>query len=337
MGALDPVKTIGHQLVETLRQHDRDLSRRAARQAAIELLRDVEVPSPERRLDDYPHQYSGGMRQRVMIAIASPTIPRSADRRRAHHRARRDDAGADPEAARPAGRPSAAPPSSSSPTTSASWPSFCDTVRVMYAGRIVESADDAPAVPGARASLRRRPAALGAAARSARARPAARDRGHAAEPRGAAPGVLVRAALPRSGRAASAAGSNRPSCGPSPRAAGSPSATMPRSSSRAERRRLTGERPAGRRGAREGVQRPARRRRRLLHGPPRRDVRDRRRVRLRQVDALARDPAARGADSRPRRSSTGSTYAHSGPPSCAACARGCRSSSRTRSARWTRA
>jgi oligopeptide/dipeptide ABC transporter ATP-binding protein len=75
MSALDPVKTVGAQLVDTLRRHQHGLSRDAARWRAVALLREVEVPDAERRLDDYPHQYSGGMRQRVMIAIALANDP----------------------------------------------------------------------------------------------------------------------------------------------------------------------------------------------------------------------------------------------------------------------
>src|SRR5690606_14831985 len=57
------------QMVEVLRQH-RNISRAAARSRALELLRQVRIPSPEERLDQYPHQLSGGLRQRVMIAMA---------------------------------------------------------------------------------------------------------------------------------------------------------------------------------------------------------------------------------------------------------------------------
>ena len=67
--ALDPLYTIGDQLVETIRTH-LPLSRAQARQRAVELLQQVELPAPERRLDDYPHELSGGMRQRVVIALA---------------------------------------------------------------------------------------------------------------------------------------------------------------------------------------------------------------------------------------------------------------------------
>ncbi|MCC6611976.1 MAG: ABC transporter ATP-binding protein [Anaerolineae bacterium] len=75
MTALDPVMTIGAQIVESIRKHRPDVSRKEARDRAIELLRDVEVPLAERRIDDYPHQLSGGMRQRVVIAIALANDP----------------------------------------------------------------------------------------------------------------------------------------------------------------------------------------------------------------------------------------------------------------------
>ena len=75
MAALDPVMTIGSQIVDTIRRHQPGVDRRAARRRAVELLREVEVPAAERRLGDYPHQYSGGMRQRVMIAIALANDP----------------------------------------------------------------------------------------------------------------------------------------------------------------------------------------------------------------------------------------------------------------------
>lgn len=69
MTALDPVFTIGEQIAETYRTHF-PATRHAARERAIAMLRDVGIPEPERRYDEYPHQLSGGMRQRVMIAMA---------------------------------------------------------------------------------------------------------------------------------------------------------------------------------------------------------------------------------------------------------------------------
>jgi peptide/nickel transport system ATP-binding protein len=75
MTSLNPVFTIGRQIGEVLRRH-LGLSRSAARARALELLRLVRIPAPERRLDDYPHQLSGGMRQRVMIAMALACDPK---------------------------------------------------------------------------------------------------------------------------------------------------------------------------------------------------------------------------------------------------------------------
>jgi peptide/nickel transport system ATP-binding protein len=69
MTSLNPVFRVGWQIEEALKYHT-DLTASQRRQKAIEMLRLVEIPSPEKRIDDYPHQLSGGMRQRVMIAIA---------------------------------------------------------------------------------------------------------------------------------------------------------------------------------------------------------------------------------------------------------------------------
>ena len=69
MTALNPVLTIGHQIVETVKRH-KGISRREARERTIETLRRVGIPDPGQRVDDFPHQLSGGMRQRVMIAMA---------------------------------------------------------------------------------------------------------------------------------------------------------------------------------------------------------------------------------------------------------------------------
>jgi peptide/nickel transport system ATP-binding protein len=70
MTALNPVHTVGKQLLETLRLYEPRTDARALRKRAIELLEQVGIPAPEQRLNDYPHQLSGGMRQRVMIAMA---------------------------------------------------------------------------------------------------------------------------------------------------------------------------------------------------------------------------------------------------------------------------
>jgi len=74
MTSLNPSYTIGEQIIEAVVRH-RGLSRRAARAHAIDMLRRVKIPAPERRIDDYPHRLSGGMRQRVMIAIALSCDP----------------------------------------------------------------------------------------------------------------------------------------------------------------------------------------------------------------------------------------------------------------------
>ena len=74
MTSLNPVHRIGHQLVEAIQLH-RDVSTKQARSRALELLKAVGIPRAERRIDDYPHQFSGGMRQRVMIAMALVNDP----------------------------------------------------------------------------------------------------------------------------------------------------------------------------------------------------------------------------------------------------------------------
>jgi peptide/nickel transport system permease protein len=75
LASLDPTFTIGSQITEAMRLHEK-LSRKAARARAVDLLTSVHIPDPARRLSAYPHQLSGGMRQRVMIAMALSCYPR---------------------------------------------------------------------------------------------------------------------------------------------------------------------------------------------------------------------------------------------------------------------
>src|SRR5579864_6969547 len=70
MTSLNPVHSIGHQLVEAVLLHNDDMSKGQAKARAVEALKAVGIPRADRRVDDYPHQFSGGMRQRVMIAMA---------------------------------------------------------------------------------------------------------------------------------------------------------------------------------------------------------------------------------------------------------------------------
>src|ERR1700722_19070222 len=74
MTALDPVFTIGTQIAETIVAHE-GISWREARKRALELLEMVQVPSAARRLDSFPHELSGGLRQRAMIALALSCRP----------------------------------------------------------------------------------------------------------------------------------------------------------------------------------------------------------------------------------------------------------------------
>jgi peptide/nickel transport system ATP-binding protein len=75
MTSLNPVYTVGEQIAETLRRHE-GMNKQQARERTLELLSLVQIPNPLRRIDDYPHQFSGGMRQRVMIAMALACNPK---------------------------------------------------------------------------------------------------------------------------------------------------------------------------------------------------------------------------------------------------------------------
>lgn len=76
LSALNPYFTVGDQIAEAYLVHHPDVSKDAARERALEMLRRVGIPNPEGRIDEFPHQFSGGMRQRIVIAIALVNSPR---------------------------------------------------------------------------------------------------------------------------------------------------------------------------------------------------------------------------------------------------------------------
>jgi oligopeptide/dipeptide ABC transporter ATP-binding protein len=75
MTSMNPVYTIGSQIIEAIRAHNDQITKQSARARTVELLRAVGIPNPDQRVDDFPHQFSGGMRQRAMIAMALANNP----------------------------------------------------------------------------------------------------------------------------------------------------------------------------------------------------------------------------------------------------------------------
>jgi oligopeptide/dipeptide ABC transporter ATP-binding protein len=75
MTSMNPVYTIGRQIIEAMRAHDRSIGKKDGHQRAIELLEAVGIPDADRRVDNYPHEFSGGMRQRAMIAMGLALEP----------------------------------------------------------------------------------------------------------------------------------------------------------------------------------------------------------------------------------------------------------------------
>ena len=76
MTALNPVYTIGWQIEEMIRSHNKNVTKKEARETALKLLTDMGIPNPQKRIDQYPHEFSGGMRQRAMIAMAMSCNPK---------------------------------------------------------------------------------------------------------------------------------------------------------------------------------------------------------------------------------------------------------------------
>ena len=353
MTSLNPTLTIGTQITETIRRHY-DVSQKQADKKAVELLEKVRIPRAAERLKDYPHRFSGGMRQRVMIAIALSCDPKLliADE----------------------------PTTALDVTVQASVLDLLDDLRheydmsmiiithdmgvvaeaaddiiVMYAGQVVEHALDARPLRQPRASLHRGAARSAAATRGREpARGAAdRDPGPPSRPARPAEGMPLRATLPlrrqRRLHRARAGAARDPARALGPLGASGERARQDaRAAAGAARERREGAAASGD-GAAQALPDPRRpadraqggggpcRGRRQLRRAAGRDAQPRRRVRLRQVDdRLLRAPAAEahlrlgpvrgdGAD------------ASSVARTCAGCAARCRSSSRTRTRRSIRA
>ena len=195
MSSLNPALTVGLQVAEPINVHRGTPWGKALRQAATELLGRVRIPDAASRLGSYPHQYSGGMRQRVMIAMALACQPRLiiADEPTTALDVTVQAQILDllKEVTRETG-------SSLILITHdlGVVARYADRVAVMYGGRIVETAPARELYARPRHPYTTRPDGLGAAARRRRRPPPGADRGPAARPRQPAAGLRLRAALP---------------------------------------------------------------------------------------------------------------------------------------------